>query len=114
MSGTTVHKDQWLDLMDQLKIGAFTVDTSMHVIAYNRTVESMLGLRESESLGRSCQRVFCGDWCDAACPCRNAKSTSPKVFDIELQDHEAYTHLITRLAAPIYDGTNSLVGQRVF
>ena len=59
-SGTSIRCDQWLQLLDELNIGAFTVDCNHWITAINYSAQALMGLRENEVMGLDCREVFTG------------------------------------------------------
>ena len=47
-----VRCDHWLDVMDELNIGAFVADDRRHITAINLSAQALLGLREPEVIHR--------------------------------------------------------------
>ena len=111
-SSRTILSDQWLGLLDLLKIGAFIIDRDRRIRACNQCAQALFGLDETKIVGRDCRQVFRGAPCATCCPYRE-QSTEPKELEVELLDAENHAHLVTRLTAPIYDETEDLVGHLI-
>ena len=47
----TILCEQWLHLLDELSIGAFTVNRTHEITAMNYTAQALMGLRENEVRG---------------------------------------------------------------
>lgn len=60
--------DQWMDLLDKISIGAFTIDAHRHITAFNLSVQAITGLKESDVLGKDCREVFSEILCHSGCP----------------------------------------------
>ena len=69
-SGNIIACEQWLHILDELSIGAFTVDPERRVSAMNLTAQALIGLRDSQAIGQDCREVFLGVPCLAKCPFR--------------------------------------------
>ena len=111
-SSRTILSDQWLGLLDLLKIGAFIIDRDRRIRACNQCAQALFGLDEAKIVGRDCRQVFRGAPCATCCPYRE-ESTEPRELEVELLDAENHAHLVTRLTAPIYDETEDLVGHLI-
>ena len=62
-----IRCDHWLDVMDELNIGAFVADSSRRITAINLSAQALLGLREPEVVDRDCREVFTGVPCTVEC-----------------------------------------------
>ena len=107
--------DQWVELLDQINIGAFTIDGKRRITAFNDSVQTMTGLRESDVMGKDCREVFADISCHAKCPFHVDKSDVNKShddndFSIEITDQKNIRHMITRLSAPLYGPGNTITG----
>ncbi len=111
-SGRTILSEQWLGLLDLLKIGAFTIDLNRRITSCNQCAQALLGLGAGEILGRDCREVFRGAPCATCCPYRE-DSTAPKEIEVELLDAENQPQLVTRLTAPIYGQDQELAGHLI-
>lgn len=111
-SSRTILSDQWLGLLDLLKIGAFTIDRERRITACNQYAQALFCLKEDGIVGRDCRQVFRGAPCATCCPYRE-QSEESRVLEVELLDAENNTHLVTRLTAPIHDKEQGLVGHLI-
>jgi len=102
--------DHWLNVMDDLNIGAFITDSRRQIIAINFSAQALLGLRESEVVNRDCREVFTGMPCTVECVFHNPNTTGDRNPDIEVTDEENQRHLITRMATPIYNTRDEISG----
>ena len=105
-----IHCEQWLDILDELNIGAFTVDMNHHITAINYCAQALLGLRAHEVRGRDCREIFTGVPCMAACMIRDPQQPAEDEADVQVTDEADVTHLITRMATPIFDTDRKVVG----
>ena len=55
-----IRCDHWLNVMEELNIGAFVADGSRRITAINLSAQALLGLREPEVVNRDCREVFTG------------------------------------------------------
>lgn len=106
----TVRCDQWLKLLDELTIGAFTADIRRKLRAINYSAQALIGMREKEVLGRDCREIFTGVPCMVKCLVANPKGEPAQGVDLEVIDENFERHLITRIATPIYDLKKNVVG----
>lgn len=62
------EKDKVDSIIESLADGVFTVDKGLRITSFNRGMESLTGLKESEVIGRRCEEVIRADNCDGNCP----------------------------------------------
>jgi PAS domain S-box-containing protein len=108
--GNNVSCEQWLYILDELNIGAFTVDVQRKVSSMNLSAQGLIGLKDTEAVGRDCREVFVGVPCLAKCPFRNIREPSTEEPVVQILDDEQTIHLVTRMAAPIFGPDNNPVG----
>jgi PAS domain S-box-containing protein len=102
--------DHWLDVLDELSIGAFTVEAGRQISAMNYTAQALMGLKESEVLGHDCREVFTGVPCMVQCLLRDGAEETTEEPEVEIINEHENKHLLTRLATPIYDESGTVVG----
>lgn len=104
-----IQSEQWLNVLDELNIGALIIDYQRLISAMNCTAQGLLGLKEDEVLGKNCREVFCGVPCMVKCLFKDGEEwdgePSPAV-----SDSSDFQRLVTRLATPIYDAQGQVVG----
>jgi PAS domain S-box-containing protein len=108
--GDSISCGQWLQILDELSIGAFTVDIRRKVSAMNYNAQTLIGLKDTEAIGRDCREVFLGVPCLAKCPFRipgDPQTTEPVML---LKGDNDSTHLVTRMAASVYGPDRQIVG----
>ncbi len=110
VSGNNILCDQWLNILDELNIGAFTVDNRRQVSSMNYSAQALIGLRDSESIGKDCREVFVGVPCLANCPFKGTGLPSTEEPVIQIQDEDQTTHLVTRMASPVFGPDHQVVG----
>ncbi len=103
-----IRCDHWLDVMDELNIGAFVADGSRRITAINLSAQALLGLREPEVVDRDCREVFTGVPCTVECVMHHPDTDGDR--DMEVTDEENRRHLITRMATPIYNRRGEIAG----
>jgi PAS domain S-box-containing protein len=105
-----IRCDHWLDVMDELNIGAFVADNRRRITAINLSAQALLGLREPEVLNQPCREVFTGVPCTVSCVINHPETVGDRDSDLEVTDEENQHHLITRMATPVYDRRGGIVG----
>ena len=63
----TILCSQWLQVLDELSIGAFTVDYRRTITAMNYSAQALMGLKENEVTGQDCREIFTGVPCLDKC-----------------------------------------------
>ncbi len=106
----TILCDQWVALLDQINIGAFTIDDQRRITAFNLSVQAITGIKESDVLGKDCREVFSDIHCHSGCPFHTDANFEDNGFSIEIKDQKETRHLITRLSAPLYGPGNRVAG----
>ncbi|MFH2093983.1 MAG: sigma 54-interacting transcriptional regulator [Pseudomonadota bacterium] len=102
--------DQWMELLDRINIGAFTIDDNRQITSFNLSVQTMMGLKEADVLGKDCKTVFPDIHCHSRCPFHTDKSLDDDDSCIEITDSKDSKHLITRLSAPLYGADKRTTG----
>lgn len=102
--------DQWIELLDELNIGAFTVNSHGKISTVNYTAQALIGLKMEEMLGKDCREVFVGVPCMVNCMLSGTKYIETGEPDIEIEDEDNRKLLLTRLAAPVYDANQNVTG----
>ncbi len=105
-----ILSDQWLSLLDELNIGAFTVNLSGKITSMNIAAQGLMGLKEYEVIGRDCREIFTGVPCLVNCILRKEYECGIDEPDVEIRDESNKKHLLTRLATPIYDPDQNVAG----
>ena len=101
---------QWLNLLDELSIGAFTANSHRSIRAINYNAQALIGMREKEVIGNDCREIFTGVPCIARCIFEGDHDNTATGTDIEIIDENFERHFITRIATPIYDSSRKMVG----
>jgi PAS domain S-box-containing protein len=105
-----IRCDHWLEVMDELNIGAFVADGSRRITAINLSAQALLGLREPEVVNRDCREVFTGVPCTVECVFHHPATAVDRDPDMVVTDEENRRHLITRMATPIYNRRGEIAG----
>ena len=101
--------DQWLAVLDELNIGAFTVNLDHEITAINQCAQALIGLRANEVLRKDCREVFTGVPCMVNCIVGGGDGQSRK-STVNVADEEMRQHLISRMAVPIYAADHTVIG----
>jgi PAS domain S-box-containing protein len=107
---TRIRCDQWLEILDELNVGAFTVDNQRRVASMNLNAQSLIGMRDTEAVGKDCREVFVGVPCLAKCPFKGSVDPDAEEPVIQIQDEDKQLHLVTRLATNVYGLNHSVAG----
>jgi PAS domain S-box-containing protein len=105
-----VRCDQWLQILDELNVGAFTVDNQRRVSSMNLNAQALIGMRDTEAIGKDCREVFVGVPCLAHCPFKGSVVSDTEEPVIQLKDEDKHLHLVTRMAVSVYDLNHSVAG----
>jgi PAS domain S-box-containing protein len=108
--GNNISSDQWLHIMDELNIGAFTVNLQRQVSAMNFSAQALIGLKDTEAVGKDCREVFVGVPCLANCPFKGAGDPTTDEPIIRIQNDDETTRLVTRMATPVFSADHKVVG----
>ena len=108
--GNHISADLWLHIMDELNIGAFTVNVQRQVSSMNFSAQALIGLKDTEAIGKDCREVFVGVPCLANCPFKGAGAPSTDEPIIQIQDDDKTTHFVTRMATPVFTPNHQVVG----
>ncbi|MGD8882507.1 MAG: sigma 54-interacting transcriptional regulator [Desulfobacterales bacterium] len=108
--GNNISSDQWLHIMDELNIGAFTVNVQRQVSSMNYSAQALIGLKDTEAIGKDCREVFVGVPCLAECPFKGAGMPSTDEPVIQIEDEDQTIHFVTRMASPVFGPDHQIVG----
>ncbi|MFH2063697.1 MAG: sigma 54-interacting transcriptional regulator [Pseudomonadota bacterium] len=100
--------DEWVRVLDEMNIGAFTIDGHRRITCFNKSACILLGRQGSDAIGKDCREVFHDIPCYSACPFHE-KSETDSGPDVEIIDQEAVRHCITRYSTPFY-GSGGRIG----
>jgi len=109
-TGDRLRCEEWVELMDRLGIGAFTIDGRRRITSFNRSAQALLGVAESAVIGRDCHEVFRGIPCYAQCPFEGKPNLASVDGDVEITDKKRIRHLVTRMSAPLYGPEGGMTG----
>ena len=83
-----ILSDQWLELLDELNIGAFTVDMQRKITSMNYAAQGLMGLKELEVVGNDCREIFTGVPCLVNCFLRGDAGCTTEEPDVEIIEDE--------------------------
>ena len=106
----TLLCDQWLGLLDELNIGAFSANFDRQITSMNYTAQALMGLKENEVLGEDCREIFTGVPCMAQCLLSGGSDPVTEEPEVELLNDTESKHLLTRMATPIFDWRQNVTG----
>ena len=72
--GNSISCDQWLHILDELNIGAFTVDIQRRVSSMNYSAQTLIGLKDTEAIGR-----IAGKYLSVSPAWQNARLENPAI-----------------------------------
>lgn len=82
MSGTEDQvKDRTQIILDSIADGVFTVDADLKVTSFNRSAETITGIKREEAIGRHCWEVFRANICEKRCAMKHTMSTGRPVVN---------------------------------
>ena len=102
--------NQWLGLLDELNIGAFTASPDRQITSMNYTAQALMGLRDNEVIGEDCREIFTGVPCMARCLLAGGSEPVTDEPEVELLNDTQTKHLLTRMATPIFDRQQNTIG----
>lgn len=105
-----ILSDQWVQLLDQLNIGSFTIDLDRRITAFNHSAQILTGLRPAEVIGKDCKAIFKDVPCTGKCPSHINDPETDEKLGVEITDSKEVKHLVTRLSIPIYGMDDKVVG----
>lgn len=97
-------------LLDELSVGAFTVDVHRKVKSMNLSAQALMGLKEKDVIGKDCREIFTGVPCMVSCLLRNRNNAVTPEPDVEIVNEHETRKLLTRMAIPVYDREHCLAG----
>ncbi len=102
--------DQWLQVLDELNIGAFTVDMQRRITAMNYSAQALMGLQASEVMGQDCREIFTGVPCLVQCIFREGQQVGALEPAVEFAGEEDAKRMVSRVATPLYDSAGRIIG----
>lgn len=107
-----VFYEQLWGLLDEMRIGVFTVDSKRRITSFNRAAEIITGYHEDEVVGKLCHQVFLNDLCFGDCKYHEAVQADRKSlsFEVEIIDSHEEKRTITKMVTPLYDTNGQPMG----
>lgn len=102
--------NQWLEILDELNIGAMTVDLGHRITGINHCAQSLIGLKVNEVINRDCREVFTGVPCMVTCVLESEHESNYADSTVQFRDEENREYTMTRIATPIYDHHRKIAG----
>jgi len=101
--GDHILCSQWIEILDELNIGAFTVDLNRQVSSINYKALALMGLKSADVIGKDCRETFIGVPCMVNCLLRESEEEATEEPDVEIVDEDDKKFYLNRMATPIYD-----------
>ena len=112
----SAHRDhriltrQWLEVLDELNIGAMIVDRQYRIQAINHCAQALIGMRLNEVVQCDCREVFTGVPCTGACVVDTGGREGYADATVHFFDEEECEYTVTRIATPIFDDNHRVAG----
>ncbi len=99
-------------LFNSTSDGVFAVNDKMHIIAFNKAAEKILGIRKEEALGRPCHEVLRANICHENCALKYTLKTDQPVVNlaVELRDSRDRRIPVTISSAALRDAKGRVIG----
>ena len=107
---SVIQCEKWIELLDELNVGAFTVDLHRRISSMNLNAQALIGMREVEVVGRDCREVFVGVPCLTTCIFSEKVDVEAEEPIVEIFDEDDTRHLVTRMATPFYGPDRNVAG----
>jgi PAS domain S-box-containing protein len=101
---------QWLEVLDELNIGAMTVDRRYRIQAINHCAQALIGMRFNEVAHCDCREVFTGVPCMGTCVVESGGRDGYADATVHFFDEEECAYTVTRIATPIFDDNHQVAG----
>ena len=107
-----IHFSEWVDLLEHLKLVAYTVDMDHRITSINESAKVLLGMEGMDIVGIDCRGLTCGSTCHGRCPFIRDKEDPPEISetDLELITISGDKHLVSRLVLPLYGPNGDMNG----
>lgn len=105
-----IRSDQSLAILDELNVGAITVNIQRKVTAMNLSAQALMGLKEQDVVGRDCREIFMGVPCMVTCLLRDKSNHVTENPEVEIVNENNSRSLLTRMAIPIFDAGQNITG----
>ncbi len=105
-----INCHQWLEVLDELNIGAMTVDIQHKITAINHCAQSLIGLNTNEVVACDCREVFTGVPCRVPCILDGEPPEAFSDSTLHFTDEDQHEYAVTRIATPIYNDQKEVAG----
>jgi PAS domain S-box-containing protein len=105
-----ISTHQWLEVLDELNIGAMTVDRRYRIQAINHCAQALIGMRLNEVIQCDCREVFTGVPCMGTCVVESGGREGHADATVHFFDEEECEYTVTRIATPIFDENRQVTG----
>ena len=105
-------KNQTQIVLDSIADGVFTVDADLRVTSFNRSAETITGIKKEEAIGRHCWEVFRANICEKRCALKHTMSTgrpvvNQSIYIVNLRGDQLPVSISTAL---LKDGQGKVIG----
>ena len=105
-------KNQTQIILDSIADGVFTVDADLKVTSFNRSAETITGIKKQEAIGRHCWEVFRANICEKRCALKHTMSTgrpvvNQSIYIVNLRGDQLPVSISTAL---LKDGQGKVIG----
>jgi PAS domain S-box-containing protein len=108
--GNHILCSQWIEMLDELNIGAFTVDLNRRISSINYKALALMGLKSTDVVGKDCRETFIGVPCMVSCLLRDSEDEATEEPAVEILDEDDKKFYLHRMATPIYDSNQEFKG----
>ena len=107
-----IFYEQLCEMLDDLRIGAFTTDANRKITYFNRAAETLMGYKGNDAVGKYCNQVFGDELCSGECKFYEAVEAEPKSLscEVKITDRQHERRSITKIVTPFYDANSKLMG----
>ena len=101
---------QWLEVLDELNIGAMIVNRRYRIQAINHCAQALIGMRLNEVAQCDCREVFTGVPCVGTCVVESGGRDGYADATVHFFDEEECAYTVTRIATPIFNDKHQVAG----
>jgi PAS domain S-box-containing protein len=105
-----IRSDQSLAILDELNVGAITVNIRRKVTAMNLNAQALMGLKEVDVKGKDCREIFTGVPCMMTCLLRENGNAVTDEPEVEIVNENETKRFLTRMAIPMFDAKQNMTG----
>ena len=99
-------------ILDSMAVAVLALDTSCHIIRFNRTAERLTGHYRSKMVGQRCDRILEASPCGPSCPVQQVLNTGAPCLQHSITIHTSDLQRITveALASPLLGPRDKVIG----